>query len=203
MIVGIGHVKEVGKDTAAAALVRDLGFRRDSFADDLKKLALAIDPLIVPEPETVNVRVGQAHLAWLVRQSGWEHVKKNYKEARRFLQNLGNEMREMFGNDIWIRRVAWRAGEREDLLPEGDVVIPDVRYLNEAEWIKSVGGLLIKINRPGKVAEGHVSETQLADFPWDFEIENDGDVVQLEQTIVDRVRAFSFKPEATNPPLVA
>ena len=42
MIVGIGHVKEVGKDTAAAALVRDLGFRRDSFADDLKELGLPV-----------------------------------------------------------------------------------------------------------------------------------------------------------------
>lgn len=181
MIIGIGHVKEVGKDTAAWALVRDLQFRRDGFADDLKGLAFAIDPLIVGEPELTNVRVGQNHLAYLVRQNGWDFVKKHYPEARRFLQHLGDQMRKMFGETFWLDRVAGRIDG-----PDDRVVIPDVRYLNEALWIKSVGGLLVKVNRPGRRPEGHVSETALADFDdWDFVAENNGDIVQLEQTMVD------------------
>jgi hypothetical protein len=207
VIVGLGHVKEVGKDTAAAALVRDLGFRRDGFADDLKELALRIDPLVVPEPELVNVS-SYTHLARLVRTWGWEYVKKNYPEARRFLQNLGNEMREMFGEAVWIRRVAHRISDPPFSPVTEHVVIPDVRHLNEAFWVKATGGLLIKVTRPGYSPQGHVSELDLADYDgWDLVVQNDSDVVTLERTVVDYVssvlKPFSKSAGATQGAQVA
>lgn len=38
----------------------------------------------------------------------------------------------------------------EDIMPkEGDIIIDDLRYANEAGWARRLGGLLLYINRPG------------------------------------------------------
>lgn len=183
LIVGIGHVARVGKDTAATALCRDLGFVRYGFADQLKELALAADPLVTPAVKVINTGNGHGHLAWVTAGlGGWEAAKDSYPEVRRFLQRLGLGARQVFGEDFWIDRLLEKAGTDER------VVIPDVRFRNEAEAIRARGGVLIRINRPGHVAAGHVSETDLVDFDWDEEFANDRSVAELQQDIVAYVK---------------
>ncbi|MBM6579415.1 hypothetical protein ILT44_04400 [Microvirga sp. BT689] len=49
-----------------------------------------------------------------------------------------------------------------------------------------MGGILIRVNRPGVVAGGHVSETEQAGIAVDFELANDGTIADL----VHRVSAI-------------
>lgn len=182
-IVGLGHVAQVGKDTAAAALCRDLGFVKVGFADQLRELAMKADPLVTSSVRTINKDVGHGRYAWVVQGMGYEPAKNTYPEVRRFLQNLGAGAREVFGLDFWIDQAMARARKYER------VVIPDVRYLNEAESIHAAGGVLIRIDRPGKVAHGHVSETELAGWDgWDETFVNATDVQALQANVVAFVK---------------
>ena len=73
--------------------------------------------------------------------------EKDY-ETRRLLQKVGTEEgRNKFGENIWINVVeTWIK-----LLNERGVnrfIISDVRFVNEAEWVKKMNGILIKIDAP-------------------------------------------------------
>ena len=182
MIIGIGHVARTGKDTAAEALVRELGFKRVGFADPLKALAFEADPLITSNTRTVNISVGHGRLAWTVKGLGWEEAKNTYPEVRKFLQNLGIGARKVFGEDFWVERTLREASRHQD------VVIPDVRFENEADAIQAAGGILIRIDRPGHVAGGHVSETELVDYPFDHVVSNEGSIEDLQSRMIELVQ---------------
>jgi hypothetical protein len=103
VIIGIGHVAQTGKDTAAEALCRDLGFRRVSFADPLKALAKESNPIILSNMMT-NVGLGSGKLSKLVDQLGWDAAKVQFPAVRQFLQDLGLGARKVFGQDFWVER---------------------------------------------------------------------------------------------------
>lgn len=184
MIVGLGYTMQVGKDTAAQALARDLGFRRISFADPLRALAFEADPMILSNQMT-NVGIGSGHLQKIVTSvGGWDPAKVQFPEVRRFLQNLGVGARKVFGEDFWTEQAlrTFSAGEK--------VVVSDVRFPNEFECIKNLGGKMIKITRPGHEPGGHISETALSDFEFDAVVENNGSLVELEAKVVELVRGW-------------
>lgn len=175
-LVGLIGKKRVGKDTFASVLVEEFGFARVAFADPLKEMALTIDPII-------HVGDGwddEGHLyllSDLVEAHGWEHVKDEYPEARRFLQCLGDGVRQC-DPEFWLNAGMDTArGKRAEARP---VVITDVRYPNEADAIRDAGGILVRIVRPG-VDDGdtHASETALDDYDADVIVENDADVTAL------------------------
>ncbi len=184
MFTGIGHAQRVGKDSAATALCRDLGFRRVGFADKLKQLALKADPLVTPATRTVNVSIGHGHLGWVVKGMGWEDAKDQVPPVRLFLQKLGTGARELFGEDFWVDQAL------RGLDPTDNIVFPDVRFPNEADAIRAHGGRVIRINRPGHEPRGHESEVALAGYEFDWEVHNNGTLVDLEREVVDLVRSW-------------
>jgi hypothetical protein len=181
VIIGIGHVARVGKDTAAEALCRDLQFQRRALADPLKELALGADPLVTSMTRAMNINSGHGKLAWVVQGMGWDGAKDAYTEVRGFLQRLGVSARDVFGEDVWLNQLfGWVERNNVERL-----VVPDVRFLNEAEAIKAAGGHVIRINRPGQVGAGHVSETELKDWGgWAAEFANDRWVADLQADVV-------------------
>lgn len=185
MIVGIGHIARTGKDTAALALQRDLNFRRIGFADKLKELALECDPLVTSATQASNVGAGRGRLAWVVHGLTWEGAKDSYPEVRNFLINLGEGCRKVLDGDIWVDAAL------RGVKPSDNVVIPDVRYENEAEAIQTAGGKLIRIDRPGATPSG-LSDNYLTDWDgWDAVIVNDGTVQDLERAVVAQVKEWT------------
>ena len=66
---------------------------------------------------------------------------------RPLLVTYGTQIRRKINHNCWIEKIEAKV-ERE--LSAGKYVfIRDVRFLNEAEWIKSKGGLLINMSREG------------------------------------------------------
>jgi hypothetical protein len=193
MIIGLGHVARVGKDTAAYALVERLRFDRIGFADQLRELALKADPLVYTGVRPTNVDAGRGKLAWVVGGMGWEAAKDSHREVRSFLQNLGVGCRAVFGEDFWVDQLFAKV----DRLGVKDVVVPDVRFPNEAQAIKDRGGKLVRIDRPGHYAGGHVSETALDDYDgWDAVLVNDGSVFDLQSQLVDLVVGWMHTPRS-------
>jgi hypothetical protein len=100
---------------------------------------------------------------------------------RYLMQTLGTEWgREGIHQDFWVNL------HRRDLaraLKEGrKVVIDDVRFPNEADAIKSLGGKVIMVQRPldGKPDETiHLSEGAMDNYPVDLTIHNNSDLNSL------------------------
>lgn len=184
MILGLGHSSRVGKDTAALALCRDLSYKRVAFADPLRELALQADPLVTSSVMATNVGAGKGHLSWVVHGLTWEGAKDSYPEVRKFLVNLGEGARKVFGDDFWVQQ-ALRNVKKGDR-----VVFSDVRYPNEAEAIHKLGGKLIRVDRPGASPQGS-SDHALDDYmDWDLVVPNGGTVQDLERAVVSAVREW-------------
>ena len=81
------------------------------------------------------------------------------KATRTLLQQEGTENgREVVGKDVWINYFdAWR----QVLTSRGveALITSDVRFSNEADYVKSQGGVLIKVVAPGRNEQRLQNET--------------------------------------------
>ena len=60
----------------------------------------------------------------------------------------------------------------------------DLRFPNEAEAIRSLGGLLVRIDRPDVPKMNHPTECALDDWSdWDHVIENNGTLDEFVATV--------------------
>ena len=166
VIVGICGFARSGKDTLANELVTRLGFERRAFADTLRNVLYSTNPII----ETASA--GPKRVQDIVDDIGWDEAKMQYSEIRDLLQRLGTEGgRVHIAEDVWNRVVFEK--------PHGPrLVIPDVRFPNEADAIHARGGMVVRVTRPGyEPINGHISETAYSD--QDFIVRNDGSIEDL------------------------
>jgi hypothetical protein len=95
----------------------------------------------------------------------------------KLLQFIGSEGFRAKQPDIWIEVLESAARN----YPEPIIIIPDVRFENEAEFVRRNGGVLMKIARFTENADPyratdrdphHVSETALDNLDWDYTLIN-------------------------------
>ena len=170
-LIGLSGYARSGKDETVAALARH-GYKRLSFADNLRDLAAASRPAFrTPGPSATPFAHGA--LDNIVRIYGWEAAKQ-VPAIRQYLQDLGLGARKVFGDDIWIDAL------HRQRIPGNRYVITDVRFPNEAEYVRSRGGIMVRVNRPGTTpVNGHESETAIDDWPFDVYLTNDGSMQDL------------------------
>lgn len=173
MIIGFGHRAQVGKDTAGDWLI-DNGWERLAFADLVRRVLYAMDPVVDPISTEYYFCLQN-----MVDAMGWDLTKTN-TEVRTLLQKLGQGMREILDPGVWLRPVIKEADRLEE---QGhNVVITDVRYLNEAKAIKDLGGLVVRIDRA--VAQRISGEDELGDYDdWDAVIDNNGSIQELRDQV--------------------
>lgn len=109
-----------------------------------------------------------------------------YIKVRTLMQYFGTDIcRYLLDKDIWVRstmvKIANVASARRLC------IVPDVRFANEAKAIQSVSehfyGGVIKVNRNNNESYEHSSE--IIDFTVDFEIDNDGTLIQLFYKVLE------------------
>jgi hypothetical protein len=103
--------------------------------------------------------------------------------VRRILQWWGTEYRRAQDPDYWTK--AWGRKVEQYDLSRINILVDDVRFMNELEVIRAHGGRIVKIERPGFLgANNHASETSLDDFAdWDAIVVNDGTLGEFEGKI--------------------
>lgn len=159
LLIGIAGPARSGKDTAATGIIKQLGasWSRASFADPMKLML-----------NTIGVDTSDEAKDLPSNQFG--------VSTRRMLQTLGTEWgRDLIGEDFWVdvfRRM--NAGRR--------IVVPDVRFENEAQLVRDHGALIHIMGRGG-IAGDHVSESPLGIKAGDYVIQND----QSETVFLERV----------------
>jgi hypothetical protein len=180
MIIGLSGYAQSGKDTVANILVEKHGYTRVAFADPIRKLLYEMDPLVPHEDNEISYRLQD-----LVDSYGWDKAKVEFPEVRRLLQELGVGARKLFGDTFWINEALF------DVAPDDKVVVSDVRFENEAQWIQDFKGQIWRVKRMGTGAvNGHVSESDLDGYPVDQIFLNNGSVEDLEVLIGTRMRAL-------------
>lgn len=166
MLLGLAGPAKSGKDTAAGALAMDLGFDCYAFATPVKLAAQMMFGL-TDEETWSDEKKDEINTFW-----GITH--------REMFQKVGTEGgRDLFDPDLWIKRATKELWNRYGESDNYDLVVSDVRFDNEADWIHSHGGFVVRINRPDVepiATSGHASEKSLSPANVDFSVDNDKDI---------------------------
>lgn len=111
--------------------------------------------------------------------------------VRRILQWWGTEYRRAQAADYWTK--AWQRKVSGYDLAQVHILVDDVRFSNELEAVRSLGGKIVKIERPGfSVAGEHASETALDGYQnWCGQIRNDGTLEQFKAKVAALANTFA------------
>lgn len=101
---------------------------------------------------------------------------------RRAMQLLGTEWGRQLRADLWIHMARVRY---ESPFCVSGLIISDARFENEGEFIRTNGGILIHVIRPGEVISenAHASEAGIEFQEGDIRIYNDGTLEDLEVAV--------------------
>lgn len=165
-LIGLHGPARCGKDTVAWYLTKYHGYEQAAFAGPVKRM---IESLLGMHPNTLEEMKDQtlSHLGCTPRV---------------LLQTLGTEWgrdivgpRMSPGSGLWVRMME----ERLDLMEEFgmyDVVITDVRFQDEADFIHRLGGVVVHVrreDRPTIATPDHASEQGITFDPKrDFKLAN-------------------------------
>jgi hypothetical protein len=157
-IIAFTGYKKSGKDAAATALKQLLlpaKVRQINFADALKQEVAAACGVTVA------------------------YINEHKDDYRSMLQVWGTDFRrKLHGNAYWVLK--WLEAVNKLPTPPDYLLCTDVRFINEAAVVRTLGCTIIRIDRPGVFADGHASETEQREIHADFTVHNDKTVEDLK-----------------------
>ena len=207
MLIGLVGFIGSGKGTIADILVNKKDFTKLSFADTLKDATAAIFgwPRQLLEGDTEESRVFRE------TKDEWWSEKFGYDFSPRLaLQLMGTEAgRNVFHPDIWIHSLE----RKMTMYP--NVVIADVRFPNEIDFIHSKGGFLVRVKRgpdpewyetalqdntnnkmAAPMMQANYPSIHYSEWAWigsivDYELHNIGTLSALEGDVRHMLKVFS------------
>ena len=176
-VIGLCGHSGSGKSVVADYLVSQYGFVRIKLASPLKNMLRAIG-------------LSEREIEGDLKETPCDLLCG--KTPRHAMITLGTEWgRDMIGPNLWTNTWARKASK---LLEQGfHVVCDDVRFPNEVDAVRALGGAVIRIERLGLSAIAHVSEVQ--NFAVDWTIPNIGTIGELRRR-VDEVLALASERAA-------
>jgi len=141
MLIGLCGLIGSGKGTVADILVNEYDFTKISFADSLKNgIATIFDwDRSLLEGDTKESREWRETI-----DPFWTNEVGFNVTPRLVLQLFGTEcMRNGFHDNIWVSVVKKKITDN----PNTNYVIPDTRFVNEIDMIRSLGGWIWEVNR--------------------------------------------------------
>jgi hypothetical protein len=168
-VLGITGQAGSGKTTAADYLVSN-GWKRVKMAGPLKDMMRAIG-------------LTDRHIEGDLKEVPCDLLCG--KTPRHAMQTIGTEWgRNLVGSNIWVNIARSRI---LDAMQHGyNVVVDDVRFANEAETIRGLGGLVLSPSRCDMPASNHASEKPV---DADLHYKNSGTIAELHGYM-----AYVFNP---------
>lgn len=151
-LIGLCGIKGSGKDTCADILIHRASYMRVCFADHIRNIC--------------EVAYGLTHHEMRDRALKEATIRRYpFRSPRWLVQTTGSMLRFQFPGFVvthWLNKA-------EKLLDLGlNVVVPDVRFSDEAATVRRLGGKLIRIVRPGlERTDFDESEMQVDSFSLD------------------------------------
>ena len=188
--IGITGVAGSGKNAVAEILEHELG----TFKGDYDYTARII-PLAKPLKEAIAALFDIPATVLEDREVKESKEKLTGLTYRKIMQLFGTEfVRVHFGSDFWTKRLDQVVKEGEENFYLEYVIVPDVRFQNEADFIKSKGGVLLKVVRPDNpfaIESSHASEAEVNSIQADYVISNISDLGQLENKVLSLIKEIA------------
>jgi hypothetical protein len=177
-LIGLGGVSGSGKTTAGQYLEKRSGYKTIAFADSLKDIVAYLYGL------DRKVLEGDAPVRAERKKPLQQCPSRSMVDI---LQAMGTEVFRSFDPDVWINHVRRKINTDR-------VVITDMRYVNEIEFVKSLGGYAFEIVRPGHKSEApvHASEVSIPRENYHHIIVNDEDIEYFHHYINNALRAYNL-----------
>jgi len=202
MIIGICGLIGSGKGTVGDILVEQ-GFKKVSFADKLKDGVATIfgwDRAML-EGDTDESRQWRE-----LKDDFWSNETKMEITPRLVLQLFGTDcLRNGFYDGVWVSLL-----KKHILDNPGDYVIPDVRFRNEQNMIRDLGGKVWQVKRgkdpvwfqraihdnanPDTSNLMHGFDVHESEYKWidvntrfDSILHNEGTIAELEQLVLHEI----------------
>lgn len=171
-LVGLASKARNGKDTVAHRLTEQYGFVRIGFIDPVQNGLEAMLGVSLPDDGPAKEAPLEGALARL------------NVSPRRLKQTLGSEWgRDLIHPEIWIVLAEIRA-RAEAAKGCAGIVISDVRMEDEANWVRSLGGSIWHLRRPGATpVAAHRTENGIQARPGDEHILNNGTLDELHRQV--------------------
>jgi len=200
MLIGIVGFLGSGKGSVSDILVKKYAYHKFAFADVLKDtVSVMFDwPRHLLEGDTDESRNFRETVDLFWDERLFDTLGKSVT-PRYILQLMGTEAgRDVFGKDIWVSTLEKRISGIEN------VVISDVRFPNEIEFIRKMHGMVIRVARGpdpkwfdtalnhnrgikydmhSSYPEVHISEWAWIGTSFDWILSNNGTKVELESDV--------------------
>lgn len=185
MIIGLIGYAGSGKDTTADFLVENYNFTKLSFGSILKDVVASLFswPRELLEGDTNESRIFRE-----TKDEWWSKELNMEITPRKMFQMIGTDiMRNHFHTDIWLLSL------KKKLTQYDNVIITDIRFNNEYDFVKKLGGIIIKIVRPNISILNHSSELSIDKFDYDYSIINNDNIESLLFKIIKLIRKLLNK----------
>lgn len=202
ILIGMTGKARSGKDTFANMVegyAEDHGLTvgREAFARRLKESAAHALGVFENEVEFCDKLKGDYERGFIevrmATKGGGPNTVVQTVTGREFLQYYGTEAhRDVFNKDFWVDAVLpydygdhprwWDNFRAVDGNVADICIVTDVRFANEGERIKQLGGYVWEVVRDGAGAGGHASEAGLPPEYIDLVIDNNGTFDSLKDS---------------------
>jgi len=181
-LIGLLGKKRSGKDTVADFLKEKYQYKKMAFADKLKSICREMfgftdQQLYTDDKEKIDDY-------WNI-------------SPRHALQFIGTDLIRSYmdkliphiKNNFWVKVLEKEYLDTVKNFPEKYIVISDVRFENEVDFIHKYGGTVIKLERESEYDDVHISEKGIDDITnYDILIHNNSTLDALYEKIVDNLK---------------
>jgi len=183
-LIGLMGIKRSGKDTVGDYLVDNHNFIKRSFAEPLKEACrhlflLNDEQLFGDLKEVSDPRWHGASPRKMLQYVGTDLLRE---QLDKIMPGLGTNI-HTHNFELWY--------EQNQHL---NIVVPDVRFINEVDLIHKLGGIVVRLDRKEVITNDmHPSETELLKIEnYDFFLDNNGTRDQLlNETIPELVKSIN------------
>ncbi|MDE2441594.1 MAG: hypothetical protein KGP14_11265 [Betaproteobacteria bacterium] len=184
-LIGLAGRAGCGKDTIANFLMETHGFVQIALADVLRDGLKAM--LGITDEQMYRRDLKEQTIDWIGRS------------PRELMQTLGTEWgRNHVAPDIWLRVAARRIEKYRTAKPclhIAGIVVSDIRFENEADWLRDQGGKVWHIKRHTSNqlainAAAHSSEQHIPSKAGEPRIYNFGTLENLYEEVTETLKEF-------------
>ena len=181
MIIAITGKKGSGKDTFADIIVNEYDFIKYRFGDDIK---LIVEQLYGNKKDIEDENRNIIPIDFF-QKLGTKYIQNIFPKT---FPNIFNKC-NIDNKEFWLKKFElWYLNEKKNK-KIFFVVISDLRFIHEYNYIKKLGGYIIKIERDNlndNINTEHISENELDNFTNDkfnYVIKNNGSINDLENIV--------------------
>jgi hypothetical protein len=212
LLIGITGYKQHGKDTLAKTIAEcppsaGKAWRGEwmitHFADPLKEMAKSVFGL---SDEDVYTDQGKetlfptplfmdSYLRGMRQATGLDIQPRQLSAStpRQVLQYFGTEYVRSVAPSYWFDQLSLH------IRGHNKVLVPDLRFLNEAEFLRSLGGVIIKVRRTDlpDSADNHPSEKEVGQIDPDLELGTVTGRFSLQERVATLISQGKFHQTST------